>query len=362
MRASTLLGLALAVAGCASTPKAKPRPSTPMPSWVADMPAVRGKVYAVGRSGPTFWQQDALSQAQEDARGKLAIALQSNMEVLTKRVETSSGTAHLDLVKAASDMVLSNSRIEATWVDAAGVTDLAGTTYALAYVELDSAQRGREREVETTRQAGVPAWLDRLPSSQGRMYAHGYSGPTRRPDDAVEYAGDDAMENLAKALRSHVQAYQLLVENNTGLSIDEFSRTERPDEQFLDLIKKKAKVESTWVDGKGIKPGYPPGAVWALAYVEVGSTKSGYQQVANEATGPALDRRGEAGPEPEKKKEAPAPAAPQPAPQAAPAPAPAAPASAPKPAAKGAPYPAEGEKCKPGYEPTGGWCLPAGAE
>jgi hypothetical protein len=240
----------------------------------------------------------------------------------------------------------------------------------------------------------VPSWLDRLPENAGRMYAYGYSGPTFRADDAVEYAGDDAVDNLAKALRSHVQAYQLLIENNTGLSVDEFSRTERPDDDFRALVKKNSKVDTTWIDQKGLKAGYPAGSVWALAYIEVGNTKGGYQRVANDDTGPALTATGEVGSgqrkaeaKPAKATDAPVQATPASAvtPGAAPAPAPAgaaptaAPAAGPSavaapPAAaapvapprvlpkdnagKPAPYPSEGEKCRPGYESTGGWCLP----
>jgi hypothetical protein len=431
--------LALLCAGCGggqAVKKPAPKISTPAPGWVDKVPLVEGKVYAIGHSGPTFWPQDALNNAAEDARGKLAIGLQAKMEMLTKVAEHNGQTSGFDLVKAATDMVMQNSRVEATWVDTAGERGEPDNVWALAFIEVQAAKlKGSGQAVEAGRQLGVPPWLDRLPTDQGRLYAYGYSGPTFRPDDAVEYAGDDAVENLAKALRSHVQAYRLLVENTTGMSVDEFSNTERPDDDFKELVKKKAKVEQTWVDKKGARAGYPPGSVWALAWVDVSSTKGGYQEVANEDTGPALTSTGEIGEpqKPENKKPAPAPqpaptaapphaatptapAAPQaapsappsaptpapvaatppastPAPQAAPqaapppppvaAPAVAVPASSTAPAAppavaaeparapvgiasprsparkvKAAPYPSEGEKCKAGFESTGGWCLP----
>ncbi len=395
---ASLMPCALVLAACASG-NANQRPAAvgplaPMPGWVQNEPVVNGRVYAVGRSGRTYWAKDALTNAAEDARGKLALGLQSKMEVLTKRAESDTGSTHLDLVKAATDMMVQNTVIEATWVDNGGVQGEPGAVFALAYIELDKAHgSAKQQEVVTAGEKGVPDWINRLPGQAGRMYARGYSGPTRVIEDAAAYSGDDAVENLAKALRSHVQAYQLLVENNLGVSLDEFSRTENPDDAFLAMVKKQAKVETTWVDGKGSKAGYPAGSVWALAYIEVGSTKGGYEQIANEATGPALSRTGDAGAEPQAKPvaaPAPAPAAAHaeagkaadhggtvPASTVAPGPADpkqlgailARPASTVAPAAppardhldgkgKLAPYPSEGERCKAGYENTGGWCLP----
>ena len=52
-----------------------------------------------------------------------------------------------------------------------------------------------------------------------------------------------------------MQAYTLLVENTSGLSVDQFSQTEDPDQAFLEIVRKNAKVESTWVDKDGSRPG-----------------------------------------------------------------------------------------------------------
>jgi hypothetical protein len=94
-----------------------------------------------------------------------------------------------------------------------------------------------------------------------------------------------------------VQAYTLLVENASGLSVDEFARTEDPDQAFKDIVRKSAKVEATWVDQDGLRPGDPPGAVWALASIDVQSTKGGVKAIENEDLGPALDNKGNAPPE-----------------------------------------------------------------
>src|SRR2546425_550771 len=144
-----------------------------------------------------------------------------------------------------------------------------------------------------------PSWLDRLPGSKNRIYATGYSGPTYHAEDAKRYAGEDAIDNLAASLRAHVQAYTLLVESASGLTVDQFARTvDDPDTAFRDLVRKNAKLEATWVDRDGSRPGDPPGAVWALASIDVQSTAGAVKPVENRDLGPALDREGNAPPEP----------------------------------------------------------------
>ena len=144
--------------------------------------------------------------------------------------------------------------------------------------------------------AKPPSWLDKLPGSQSKLFAAGYSGPTFRSEDALQYAGENSIDNLVSSLRAHVQAYTLLVENTSGLSVDQFSQTEDPDQAFLEIVRKNAKVESTWVDKDGSRPGDPPGAVWALASIDVQSTKGGIKSIENQDLGPALDTKGNAEP------------------------------------------------------------------
>jgi hypothetical protein len=269
------------------------------PAWVDQIPeSGAGKLYGVGFSGPTYWPQDALNNAGESARGKLALALASHVEFLGMDTADAAAQGGATINKEATDVVMRNSRIEATWVDENGDRGEPASVWALASIELDAA-RGRAASVtgavwtDGTRQT-VPSWLDRLPGSKSKVFAAGYSGPTFRAADAVKYASDNAIDNLAASLRAHVQAYTLLVENASGLSVDEFSRTEDPDEAFKDIVRKTAKVEATWVDQDGLRPGDPPGAVWALASIDVQSTKGGVKAVENEDLGPALDKQGNA--------------------------------------------------------------------
>ena len=276
------------------------KPGTPVAAWVDKAPeSTRERYVAVGFSKPTFWPQDALNNAAEDARGKLALALASHVEVLGKSNDTERGAAAaLDLTKEATDLVVQNSRIEATWTDEAGVRDDAGAVWALAVIDLQPDGNAARAPDETNRGRAnkLPGWLDRLPSAPSRIYAAGYSGPTFSAGDSLQYAGDAAVRNLAASLRSHVQAYTLLVETRAGMSVEDFSHTDDPDAQFLELVRKGARIEQVWVDETGSRAGDPPGAVWALAGIDVGSGRGGYQAQSNEALGPALDAHGNTSP------------------------------------------------------------------
>jgi hypothetical protein len=272
------------------------------PAWVDKIPeSGTAKLYGVGFSGPTYWPQDALNNAGESARGKLALALASHVEFLGMDTADAASQGGATINKEATDVVMQNSRIEANWVDENGERGEPASVWALASIELDAA-RGKAASVtgavwtSGTRQT-APSWLDRLPGSKSKVFAAGYSGPTFRADDAVKYASGNAVDNLAASLRAHVQAYTLLVENASGLSVDEFARTEDPDQAFKDIVRKSAKVEATWVDQDGLRPGDPPGAVWALASIDVQSTKGGVKAIENEDLGPALDNKGNAPPE-----------------------------------------------------------------
>lgn len=309
----TRILLVLVLIGCSSGPPPQPPPKLNrwgkpykegivIPPWVDKIPeASKGKLVAVGFSPPTYWPQDAINAAGEDARGKLALAMTSHVEILGIDTATATTMGGAQINKEATDVVMQNSRIEATWVDENGERSEPGGVWALASIELDSVRGhlGGQADVQpasvvVTRPGGPPPWLDRLPSSRAKVYAAGYSGPTFKPEDAVGYAGDNAIDNLAASLRAHVQAYTLLVESNSGLSVDQFSQTEDPDDAFKEIVKKGAKIEATWVDKDGSRPGDPPGAVWALASIDVTSTKGGVNAVENKDLGPALDKQGNA--------------------------------------------------------------------
>ncbi|HZX93560.1 MAG TPA: hypothetical protein VFE90_03530 [Myxococcales bacterium] len=300
---------ALACAACAGGQKPTPpaqklnrwgkpyKEGVAVPAWVDKVPeAAKGKLVAVGYSQPSFWPQDAINAAAEEARGKLALALTSHVEVLGMDTATAESTGGATIDKEATDVVMQNSRIEATWVDENGERSEPGGVWALAAIEIDSVRGalGGGVEAKSAQVAGKigPGWLDRLPGKGGKVFATGYSGPTFEKEAAVRYAGENAVQNLAASLRAHVQAYTLLVESASGLSVDQFAQTEQPDNTFLEIVRKNSKVEATWIDVEGARPGDPPGAVWALASIDVQSTKGGIKSVDNPDLAPALDQKG----------------------------------------------------------------------
>ncbi|OLD08008.1 MAG: hypothetical protein AUI90_08080 [Deltaproteobacteria bacterium 13_1_40CM_3_69_14] len=309
------LAVALCCFACAGARKqAEPPPKlnrwgTPwkegiaVPAWVERVPeSGNGKLVAVGYSQPSFWPQDAINAAADDARGKLALALASHVEVLGLDAATGAAIGSGAIInKEATDVVMQNSHLEATWTDENGERSEPGGVWTLAMLEIDSIKGKTRLDAPAAPAAGKsgPSWLDHLPGSKGRIYATGYSGPTYHAEDAKRYAGEDAIDNLAASLRAHVQAYTLLVESASGLTVDQFSRTvDDPDTAFRDLVRKNAKLEATWVDRDGSRPGDPPGAVWALASIDVQSTAGAVKPVENRDLGPALDREGNAPPEP----------------------------------------------------------------
>ena len=299
---AALLALSLG-AGCGGRQQVKlnrwgqpTKEGQPPPAWVDKIPeSTKERIYAVGFCLPTFWPQDAMNNASEDARGKLALALSSKVEKVTQSVDRGDSLRELDITKEATDLVMQNSRIEVMWVDEAGARGESGSVYALAAIDKSGARReGSAQASADPTGKRAPGWLDRLPTDPARLYAAGYSGPTYNPDDALQYAGDAAITNLAASLRSHVQAYNLIIATGSGQTTDDFARLEDPDAAFLELVRKQAKIQQLWVDAEGTRPGDPPGSVWALATIEVGTTKGGYQNQQNSDTGPALDARGNA--------------------------------------------------------------------
>src|SRR5437764_10861062 len=169
-----------------------------VPAWVDRVPeSGNGKLVAVGYSQPSFWPQDAINAATDEARGKLALALASHVEVLGLDSATANANRGATINKEAADVVMQNSRIEATWTDENGERSEAGGVWTLASLEMDNI-RGKGSAVAQPASAlparSGPQWLDRLPGSSTRIYATGYSGPTYHPEDAQRYASENAID------------------------------------------------------------------------------------------------------------------------------------------------------------------------
>src|SRR4051794_7795463 len=172
--------LVLAAACASSGPSAQPEPKLNrfgrpvkegivVPGWVEKIPeSGKGKMYAVGFSQPTYWPQDALNGAAENARGKLALGMTSHSEFLG--IDTASGAGQqtaATINKEATDVVMQNSRIEATWVDENGDRGEPGSVYALASILTDPAARYAQQKPSVTgavwtngSRTAAPSWLD----------------------------------------------------------------------------------------------------------------------------------------------------------------------------------------------------------
>src|SRR5437016_6542865 len=124
MRPAALLVLVVACSSAAPVPEQKlnrfGRPvkeGIKVPEWVDRIPeSSKGKLYAVGFSLPTYWPQDGINNAAENARGKLALAMTSHVEYLGMDTATANHQGGATINKEATDVVMQNSRIEASWV------------------------------------------------------------------------------------------------------------------------------------------------------------------------------------------------------------------------------------------------------
>src|SRR5260370_28029428 len=146
--------LALLAFACGGAAKTQPPPKLnrfgqPYKEGVVAPPCVaktreagKGKLLAVGYSAPTYWPQDAINAAGEDARGKLALALTSHVEVLGMDTATATAQGGATINKEATDVVMQNSRIQATWTDENGDTSEAGRRVRPPPTRRDSIRGG----------------------------------------------------------------------------------------------------------------------------------------------------------------------------------------------------------------------------
>jgi hypothetical protein len=157
LRATLALWITLATAGCAHATAGFPPATAPPPgeahftggarppAWVNDLPQDKNALYATGISGPTFYSDDAVKYAGDNARVELGRAISSHITSAFLSVETNDGTtvdtaSTIDATHDYSDTVVENSEIVATWIDRSGsYSGTQGTAYALAKIDLRKA-------------------------------------------------------------------------------------------------------------------------------------------------------------------------------------------------------------------------------
>ena len=208
---------------------------------------------------PSFWPQDAINAAADDARGKLALALSSHVEVLGIDIGDGGREPRGDHQQGS---------------DGRGAAELARRG------DLDGRERGaqRARRGVGARVAGEGPWraaasrdggraeertrVARSPSRVGgRKYTRpdiGADVPSPRTRAVCE---EDAIANLTASLRAHVQAYTLLGGERVGAD----GGSVRPDAGGPGRGVPGAGAEerqggSDWVDREGTRPGDPPAA------------------------------------------------------------------------------------------------------
>lgn len=130
----------------------------PTPAWVDKLPTRRGELCAVGYSGPTFYQQDCVKNAAENARGHLAETISVSIRTVT--IDISDGTRGMfakDVFvqgsESASEAVLQGSEVEAQWVDLQGQRGANNGCYALVCID---PSKPLEKMVEKLEEEKIP--------------------------------------------------------------------------------------------------------------------------------------------------------------------------------------------------------------
>lgn len=138
VRAASLGVLFLFLAGCG--PRVLLVRGGPTPAWVDRLPTRKGELCAVGYSGPTFYQQDCVKNAAENARGHLAESISVTIRTIT--IDISDGTrgnfskdVFVQGSESASQAVLQGSEVEAQWVDLQGQRGANNGCYAMVCID-----------------------------------------------------------------------------------------------------------------------------------------------------------------------------------------------------------------------------------
>ena len=104
------------------------------------MPIHKGKLCAVGYSGPTFYQQDCFGNATDNARGHLAETISATIKTIT--LDISDGTRGIfsrDVFvqgsETASETVLQGSEVESQWMDSGGQRGAPNGCYAMVCID-----------------------------------------------------------------------------------------------------------------------------------------------------------------------------------------------------------------------------------
>ena len=118
----------------------------------------RGRLYAVGIVGPTYFPEDGRRSAADEARKELARSISVKVESILVDIERSHGPGLLGeagIVSASSwatDVVINGSQILEYWVDENGLVPHGqkGATYALVVLGLGGIPGALEEQAKAT--------------------------------------------------------------------------------------------------------------------------------------------------------------------------------------------------------------------
>jgi hypothetical protein len=118
----------------------------------------------------------------------------------------------------------------------------------------------------------IPSWINRLPQTEGKLYAVGISGPTYYPEDAKLNAAENARKELAKSLSVRVQALYLALQRGEGHQESEISLV-TVSFWAIDIVVLHSQVLELWVDQDAKIANSEPGTVYALALIDLDTVR-----------------------------------------------------------------------------------------
>lgn len=141
-----LLAITVLISGCSYLPDFWEK-SSDVPGWVTRLPQGENEICAVGTSDTTFFRNDAVTYATENARQELSrslsVSIYSVMIDKQRGNEADSFSSNvMEITAGVSEKVLKGAQIVATWYDEQGSAPVSkkGMTYALACIDKGAAQ------------------------------------------------------------------------------------------------------------------------------------------------------------------------------------------------------------------------------
>jgi hypothetical protein len=109
----------------------------------------------------------------------------------------------------------------------------------------------------------VPAWVDKVPDTHGRICALGSAEPTFFHEDGKIYSAEAARNQLAATLQVTVQSVMVDVQSSLGADQVDQAYVQQVQSYASDAVVSGAQIVSYWADDTGVRG--RTGATFALA-------------------------------------------------------------------------------------------------